>query len=268
MSTKTIMELDIVNPCCAGIDVGSKEHWVSVGQNEDTDIKKFGVFTADMELIIAFLKEHNIQSVAMEATGSYGKCLFSALQAAGFEVILSTTNTIKNPAGKTDKLDCKWLQKLHTLGMLNAAFIPSEDVETLRYYHRHRENLTAHCVQYSNRMQKCLQHLNLRLENVIRDVTGISGLKIIKAILDGEKDGNNLAALASPNVKKTKEEIAAALVGNWKPEIMYELKDNYDMYIEAQNRIKKLDIQIKEVLETQSKHELRDGLKKKNKQKN
>jgi transposase len=268
MISKTIMEVDIVNPLCGGIDVGSREHWVCVGQNDATDIRKFGVFTSDHVLIVEFLKERNIQSVAMEATGSFGKTLFSALQAAGFEVILSTSKTIKNPSGKTDKKDCKWIQKLHTLGMLNAAFIPSEGVEELRYYHRHRENLIMHCAQYSNRMQKCLQYLNLRLENVIRDVTGVSGLKIIKAILDGEKDGTKLAELASPNIKKSKEEIAEALVGNWKPEVMYELRDDYNMYIETQNRIKKVDVEIKKVLEIQAIHELREGLKFKKKQKN
>ncbi len=248
MKKEKTMHLKVVNINAAGIDVGSKEHYVAVGQEQD-DVRKFGVFTSDHYALIEWLKEREISTVAMEATGSYWQTLFSALQSKGFEVMLTNCKHIKNPEGKTDVKDSRWLQKLHALGLLQGCFLPGEEVTKLRQYHRHRTNLMEDSSRCILRMQKALQLMNIRLEIVLSDISGESGMKIIRAILDGERNGEVLSNLANNRVKKTKQEIAAALQGNWKEELLYQLQDEYEIYNSLLERISKCDKQIEKQLD-------------------
>ena len=241
------LNMPMINLHAAGIDIGSKEHWVSVGQDAGA-VKVFGVLSADNLAIIDWLKQHKITSVAMESTGNYWQVLYNELERAGFHVVLCSLRGIKNPKGKTDNKDCCWIQKLHTLGLLNASFVPSLKIETLRSYTRHRNNLMEQATACSNKMQKTLRLLNVRLELVLSDITGVSGLKIIKAIIDGQRDATILANLAHVGVKKTKEQIAAALLGNWREEQLFILEDLYEQYLSVQLRIKKTETKAEQVL--------------------
>jgi transposase len=241
--------LKLVNPNAAAIDVGSRTHWVAVGQNLDSDVKTFGVFTKDHNAMIEFFKERNIVHVAMECTGSYWQTLYASLDEAGFNVQLTTSKTIKNPEGKTDHKDCRWLQKLHSFGLLKSAFLPEIEIGKLRQYCRLRANMAKDANRTTNRMQKVMQLMNIRLEVVLSDITGKSGMNIIKAIVDGERNAINLSLLVASNVKKSSEEIASALLGNWKEELLYELIYLFKKYNSFQDDIIEVDKEIEKQLQ-------------------
>jgi transposase len=243
------MSMEIVNQCAAGIDIGSKSHLVSVGQDPTTDVREYGVYTCDHEKLIIWLKEREISTIAMESTGSYWQTLFAALQCAGFEVILVNGKQIKNVKGKTDVMDCMWIQKLHSLGILTGSYLPSEHIHRLRTLHRHRIWLVQESSKLTNKMQKSLRLMNIRLDVAINDIMGKSGRKIIEAIIDGERDGNTLAGLANYRVKKTKEEIAKSLHGQWTSELLYELEDCYNHYKYIESKINGCDVKIEVLLE-------------------
>ncbi len=240
-------KMQIVNPHAAGIDVGSKSHFVALGQEKE-DVFEFGVFTKDHDALIDFLHGHDVDTIAMESTGSYWQTLFFALQAAGFEVLLVSGHQTKNVRAKTDVKDSQWIQKLHSLGLLRGSFLPSKETEKLRILYRHRCFLVEESAKMSNKMNKALRLMNLRLDNVISDITGKSGMAIITAILAGERSGKNLSLLADRRVRKSKKEIADALVGHWKDEYLLELQDCYDMYIFLQQKIKNTDKNIETLL--------------------
>jgi transposase len=183
---KEKMALDVVNPHAAGIDVGSRSHYVAIGQR-DEDVKEFGVYNEDLMALGQWLLENEVRTVAMESTGTYWQSLFTTLQGIGLEVILCNGKFTKNIKGKkTDVKDCQWIQKLHTLGLLSGSFLPDEATEQLRTYCRHRANLLEQAADTSRKMQKYLRLLNLRLDVVVKDVTGLTGLSIIDAICKGE----------------------------------------------------------------------------------
>lgn len=244
---KEKITMDVMNPHAAGIDVGSKSHYVAVGQQEN-DVKEFGVYTQDHEQLIEHLHKRKITSIAMESTGSYWQTLFAALQGAGFEVLLANGRQIKNMKGKTDVKDCMWIQKLHSMGLLTGSFLPSKHIEQIRTYHRHRGSLVEQASKMSNKMQKTLRLMNVRLDIIINDIMGKSGRAIIEAILEGARDGENLASLADPRVRKSKKEITQALQGQWQDELLYELKDCYELYNTFQKKIKGCDEQIEQML--------------------
>jgi transposase len=181
---KKQISMNVINPHAAGIDVGSRSHYASVGQQPE-ETREFGVYTKDYQSMIVWFQQNKITTIAMESTGSYWQTLFSALQLAGFEVILVNGKQIKNVKGKTDVKDCQWIQRLHALGLLTGSFLPSADIEQLRTYQRHRNWMIEQCAKMSNKMQKALRLMNLRLDVVLSDITGKSGLNMIKAILDG-----------------------------------------------------------------------------------
>jgi transposase len=240
------LSLEIFNPRCAGIDVGSRFHQVAIGQKKE-HIKRFGIYTEDHRLLIEWFKEKGITSVAMESTGSYWQTLFDALQNAGFEVILVNGNQIKNVKGKkTDVLDCMWIQKLHSLGLLSASFLPNSELQKLRTYYNHRQYLVAQTSRYSNKMQKAMRLMNIRLDVALNDIMGKSGRRIVQAILSGERDPRKLALLADYRVKKSKEEIAKSLEGNWREDLLYELKECLFLYDVYCNKIKECDQFINE----------------------
>lgn len=227
------LAMKIVHPNAAGIDIGSKSHWVAVDQIP-LNVREFGVYTKDHQRIIDHLKIHQITTVAMESTGSYWQTLFHSLQKAGFDVVLVQGSQTKNLRGKkTDLLDCMWIQKLHTPGLLTASFLLSDQLQTLRTYYAHREHLVEQTAMYINKMQKALRLMNIRLDIAIRDIAGKTGRAILDAILAGQRDPTYLASLAHFRVKKTPQEIAEALRGNWREDLLFELQSClafYDTY--------------------------------------
>lgn len=161
----------IIYPHAAGIDVGSRSHLVAIDQNKD-NVREFGVYTTDHQNLITHLRTHGITTIAMESTGSYWQTLFNALQKAGFEVLLVGGNQTKNVKGrKTDVIDCMWIQKLHALGLLSGSLLLSDTFQQLRSYYYHRLHLVQQSARYSNKMQKCLRLMNIRLDVVLNDIT-------------------------------------------------------------------------------------------------
>jgi transposase len=242
------LSMKIVHPNAAGIDIGSKTYWVAVDQIPN-NVREFGVYTRDHQRLIDHLKRHEVTSVAMESTGSYWQTLFHALQKAGFEVILVQGNQTRNVQGKkTDILDCMWIQKLHSLGLLSSSFLLSDYLQTLRTYYGHREHLVEQTAMYINKMQKALRLMNVRLDVAIRDLTGKSGRAILDAILAGHRDPNYLASLAHFRVKKSPEEIAAALHGNWREDLLFELRSCLAFYDAYKREILICDQKIHSIL--------------------
>ncbi len=238
------LSMEIINTNCAGIDVGSRFHKVAVDQKL-AHVKEFGVYTEDHEKMILHLQEHQIASIAMESTGPYWQTLFDALQCAGFNVDLINGNQSKNVKGKkTDTIDCMWIQKLHSLGLLSGSFLPSELIQPLRTYYSHRQHLVNQCSKYINKMQKTLALMNVRLDVVLNDIMGLSGRTIIDAILAGERNSEVLANLANYRVKKSKEEIAKALKGNWRVDLLFELEASLSLYDIYCKKIEECDIEL------------------------
>ncbi len=236
--------LEVVNPKAAGIDIGSRSHWVSVGQSNE-DIREFGVYNENLYELADWLKEKNIQTVAMESTGNYWQQLHAVLLEKGFDITLCNGKFTKNIKGKkTDVKDCAWIQKLHSLGLLSGSFLPDEDTEILRTYTRHRSNLIKQAASATKKMQKYLRLMNIRLDVVVKDVVGLTGLKIIRAIAQGETDPNTLASLRHYNCRKSEEEIAKALHSNGRKDYLYALKDELDTYEFIQKKIRECDDQI------------------------
>ncbi len=246
MRKQKSITMPVVNEFAAGIDVGSRHHHVAVGQSPD-DVQRFNVYTKDNAALVQYLKNKGIKTVAMESTGSYWQTLYSCLQDAGFEVVLSN-NYIKDPQRKTDNKDARWLQRLHSLGLLKAAFIPSAQIEQIRTYHRHRETITAQASRCQQKMQKALRLMNIRLDVALSDITGLSGMRMLEAIVSGERSGGQLASLAHYSVKKSKEEIAEALQGQWKEEQLFILADELEAYKNYQRRMAACDKKIEELL--------------------
>ena len=179
------LAMKIVNPNCAGIDIGSKSHYVAIGQSNQ-DVSQFGVYAEDLKALAQWLKDNNISSVAMESTGTYWQNLFVELINSGFEVVLTSGKFTKNiNRKKTDVLDCQWIQKMHSLGLLPSSFLPDDKTERLRTLCRHRANMIAQKADTSHKMQKFLKWLNFRLDVVVRDITGLTGIKIIQDICSG-----------------------------------------------------------------------------------
>jgi len=239
--------MEVINSHAAGIDVGSRSHHVAVNQ-ELKDVREFGVYASDHDQMIEWLREMGVKTIAMESTGNYWQTLFAALQSAGFEVILVNGQQTQN-IHKTDVKDSRWIQKLHSLGLLTSSFLPSEQIGKIRNYHRHRQSLVEEGAKMVNKMQKALRLMNIRLDVAVSDIMGKSGTAIIEAILQGERSGERLAQLANELVKKSKEEISRALQGNWREELLYELKDCYELYQIFQMRMIKCDREIETLLQ-------------------
>ena len=266
--SKSMVSFPLVHAQACGIDIGSKSNWVCVG-SEKGQIQEFGVFTEDHHRLAKWLKSHKVKTVAMESTGIYWKPLFLILQAYNFEVLLVNASHIKNVRGKkTDMSDCHWIWQLHRAGLLQGSFQPNEFTEELRTYNRQRQSLLEGAAQQISRMQKALVLMNLQLPVVLTDITGKSGLAIIQAILDGERDGNRLAVLADRRVKASKERIAKALTGQWHKQQLFTLRQSWQLYHFYWERIKECDQQIEMLLSTRSeqmhKHDLAYKPSKKN----
>ena len=217
---------EAVNPRAAGIDVGDRVHFVAVPDPSGTPAwRKFDSFTQDLHRIADWLEEERITTVALESTGVYWIPLFEVLESRGFTVCLVDTRRLKSvPGRKTDVKDCQWLQQLHTYGLLQSAFRPDEEVTRLRTYLRQREMLIRYGSDHIQHMQKALQQMNIKLSTVLSDITGTTGMAILQAILNGERDPVKLAQLRNPRCKNSEETIAKSLEGHWRADHLFELR--------------------------------------------
>ncbi len=242
--------MEVIHANAGGIDVGSKSHFVAIGQSKKKDVKEFGVYAQDLTELRKWLQENEVRTVAMESTGDYWQNLYIELVSNGIEVVLSNGKFTKNIKGKkTDVLDCMWIQKLHTLGLLSGSFLPDDTTGKLRAYCRQRAKMISLSAQASSRMQKYLKLLNFRLDVVVSDVCGLTGLKIIKAIVNGNLAPKELAKLRHYNCRKSEEEIAKALHGNNREEYLFGLKQDYEAYLFYKEKIAECDQAIKVFIE-------------------
>jgi len=241
MVKKKVMEMEIINTNAGGIDVGSRSHYAAVGQSLK-DVKEFGVYAEDLTALCLWLLSYGITSVAMESTGDYWQNLYTELMKHGIEVILCNGKFTKHPKGKkTDVIDCRHIQKLHALGLLTGSFLPGETTEKLRTYCRQRNNMLSLASTASRKMQKYLKFLNFRLDVVVKDVCGLTGLKIIEDICKGNLDPYLLAGHRHYNCKKSKDEIAKALHGNNREDFLFGLKQEFESYQFYQKKIDSCD---------------------------
>jgi len=231
-STRLPPSLSTVHLNAAAIDIGAESHFVAVPADRDEQpVREFGAFTDDLYQLADWLAECGIQTVALESTGSYWIPLLEILEARGFEVHLVNTHRLKFvPGRKSDVLDCQWLQTLHTFGLLAGCFRPDNEICPLRSYLRQHATLVRCSADHIQRMQKALTQMNLKLPQVLSDITGATGIRIIEAILGGERDPVVLAQLRDPRCKHSTETIAKALRGNWRAEHLFALKQEYDLY--------------------------------------
>ena len=245
---KKKVSLEIVNPYAAGIDIGSRSHFVAIGQDAD-EVREFGVYAEDLQELAAWLLENGIKTVAMESTGTYWQNLFSTLQGFDIEVYLVNGKFTKNMRGKkSDVMDCQWIQKLHTMGLLSTSFLPDSTTETIRTYTRHRLNLIQLAADTSKKMQKYLRLMGFRLDVVVSDVCGLTGIAIIKDICNGNLIPQLLSEHRHYNCKKSIEEIEKALHGNGRKDYLFALKDEYEMYQVLKLKIEKCDKEIELIL--------------------
>jgi transposase len=267
--------LRTLHPHAAGIDVGAAELWVAVppdavpadatppgaappeswrGQVPDDTfarVRRFGTFTADLQAIARWLRQCGVTTVAMESTGVYWIPAYDLLQSEGFEVLLVDPSQTRRAPGrpKTDKHDSMWIQRLHGLGLLTAAFRPQEDVRVWRSYQRHRANLVGDAARHLLRLQKALEQMNVKLPEVISNVAGVTGMAIIKAILAGQRDPRELAKLRDGRCKQSEETIARALEGTWRREHLFELRQSLELYEYYHQKIRECDQAIDEQLQ-------------------
>jgi transposase len=244
--------LEPIHPHAAGIDVGSAEHYVAVPIGRDPrPVQTFGSFTADLHRMARWLKTCHIETVVMQATGVYWIGLYEVLESHGFQVqVVNARYTKSLPGRKTDVQECQWLQKLHTFGLLNNSFRPPEDIRGLRCYLRQRENLVQQAGTCIQQMQKCLTEMNVQLANVISDLSGMTGMKILQAILDGERNPQKLAALADPHIQASRKEIAQSLEGHWRKDCLFVLQQVHDLYYTYLGKIRECDERIEAQLQT------------------
>jgi hypothetical protein len=228
-------QMSVTHPHAAGIDIGANELWVAVppGRVPET-VRCFGTFTTDLYALAEWLLTCQVDTVAMESTGLYWLPLYEVLEARGLEVYLVNGQHSKHvPGRKSDVADCQWLQKLHSYGLLRASFRPLEAIATLRALVRQREGVVQSRAAHIQHMQKALLQMNLRLTEVVSDISGKTGLRIIRAILDGERNPQALAQLRDPKCARSEADIAAALTGHYRTEHLFALRqavEAFDFY--------------------------------------
>jgi len=225
--------LKAIQPNAAGIDLGSREHWVAGPPLEDEtpNVECFGTTTPELLRLADWLKEQGVETVAMESTGVYWIPLFEILDSRGFEVVLANARQIRNvPGRKTDIEDCQWVQLLHACGLLRGSFRPSDDICQLRALIRERNTMVEQRADWVRRMQKCLDQMNVCVHQAVSDITGVTGMAIIRAIMDGERDPHALARLRDRRCRKSEAQIAENLTGNWRAEHLFNLRQALKMY--------------------------------------
>jgi transposase len=244
--------LDRINPNAAGIDCGSAEHFVAVPPDRDpTPVRSFQTFTGDLYRLADWLAACHVTSVAMEATGVYWIPLYEILEARGFQVLLVNARHVKNvPGRKSDVTDCEWLRDLHSVGLLRGSFRPTDAIVALRAYLRHRETLVHSAGTHVQRMQKALIQMNLQLPLVVSDITGVTGLRILRDIVAGQRDPQVLAQHRNYRCHASVAEIADALTGNYRPEHLFVLQQNLELFDIYQQQIAACDEAIEAHLHT------------------
>lgn len=262
---KLIGPLMVVNPNAAGIDAGSERHWVSVPEDRDEQsVRAFGTFTEDLYELADWLVRCGIKTVAMEATGVYWIPLFEVLEARGLAPKLVDSRSIgRRNKKKTDVVDCQWIRQLHTHGLLDGAFRPGAAMLPLRAFMRQRRMVIDYASDHVRHMQKALDLMNLKLHLVISDITGVSGLRIIHAILEGKRDPKELAAMREPGCKNSEQTIAKALVGNYRDEHLFALRQAVELFEEYGHKLNACDQKIAAALATFEKKGDRANLTKK-----
>jgi transposase len=238
--------LKVIHPNAGGLDIGSTEIWAAVPPDHTNEpVRKFGTYTPDLQALAEWLRASGVDTVAMEATGVYWIPVYEVLEARGFEVYVVNARHIKNvPGRKSDIQDCQWIQGLHSVGLLRGSFRPEAEIATLRAYLRHRAGLIEHRAAHILHMQKALGQMNVQLTQAVKDITGVTGLSIIRAIVAGERDPRKLAALRQPGVKKNAQEIAQALTGNYRPEHLFTLKQALALYDAYGEQLRECDAEI------------------------
>jgi len=246
------LNLDVVHPHAAGIDIGNESHYVAVPPHRDAEpVRQFACFTEDLQRMAAWLKSCGIDTVAMQSTGVYWLPVYEILTEHGLRVFLVNARHTKNlPGRKTDVQECQWLLQLHTFGVLNNSFRPPEEICVLRAYWRQRAEHVASASACIQRMQKVLTEMNVQLANVISDISGLTGLAIIQAILEGERDRYKLADLADVRIQASREEIARSLEGNWRKELLFILQQERNLYQIYQQQIAECDTALAAHLQT------------------
>jgi transposase len=246
------LNLEVVHPNAAGIDIGNESHYVAVAPDRDPNpVRQFACFTEDLHRLADWLKSCGIVTVAMQSTGVYWLPVYEILTEKGLEVFLVNARHTKNlPGRKTDVQECQWLLQLHTFGLLNNSFRPPEEICILRAYWRQRGEHVAAAGACIQRMQKVLTEMNVQLANVISDISGLTGMAIIQAILKGERDRYKLADLADPRIHATREEIARSLEGNWRKELLFILQQERNLYQIYQQQIAECDTALAIHLQT------------------
>ena len=239
--------LSVINPDAAGIDVHSDMHMVCVPADRDANpVRQFGANTADLQEIVAWLKKCRVKTVALESTGVYWIPLFELLESEGFEVNLVEPGQLSRCGArpKTDVLDAQWIQRLHSYGLLRGSFRPPDSVLALRAYWRQRQMQVRYAASHVQHMQKALEQMNVKLTEVVSDITGLTGMSIIDAILEGERDPIKLAELRHERCHHSEEQIALALEGTWRPEHLFELRQAHELYQFHHRQITECDQQV------------------------
>jgi transposase len=240
--------LPVVRPHVAGIDLGSTQHWVCAPKKGGAgrEIEQFGATTPELEKMAEWLKDRNVESVAMESTGVYWIPPHEILERHGLEVVLVNTRELARVPGrkKTDRVDCKWIQRLHSCGLLTGSFRPNEQVCMLRTLVRGKGNLVAEAGDWLRRMQKSLDQMNVRVHRAVSDIDGVTGLAIMRAIVRGERDARKLAVLRDRRCRKSEEEIAQQLSGHWRADHLFSLQQALKMYDAIQERISDYEQEI------------------------
>ena len=243
---RTTPSLRVMRPDAAGIDIGATEMYVAVPADRDPEpVRCFGTFTEDLHAIAKWLKSCRITTVAMESTGVYWIPLYQLLEPYGIEVHLVNARHVKNvPGRKTDVSDCQWLQYLHSVGLLSKSFRPADEICVVRSLLRHRADMVRSAAAHTQHMQKALSQMNLQLHHVISDITGVTGMAIIDAILNGERDPQALASLRDRRIRADEKTIAKSLVGDYRPEHLFTLKQARASYRHFQAQIQECDKEI------------------------
>jgi transposase len=240
----------VLEPNAAGIDVGAREMFVAVPPGRDKNpVRVFATFTEDLERLADWLLECGVTTVALESTGVYWIPLYEILAQRGIRPCLVNARHMKNvPGRRTDWHECQWLQFLHSVGLLRAAFRPEQDICAVRTVLRHRSELVMAASQHVQHMHKALTQMNLQIHHVISDITGVTGLAIVDAILAGQRDATELAKLRDPHIKAQGETICKSLVGNWRSEHLFTLRQSRELYRIYQQQIVDCDLEIEKML--------------------
>ncbi|WP_414694376.1 IS110 family transposase [Paraburkholderia sp.] len=243
--------LSITHPNAAGIDIGSASHFVAVpADRDDETVREFASFTADLNAMADWLKACRIDTIAMESTGVYWIPVFELLESRGFTVMLINARHVRNVSGrKSDVLDCQWIQQLMTYGLLRGAFRPADQVCVLRSLWRQRGMLLRSQSRHVQHMQKALTQMNVQLANVISDVVGVTGQKILRAIVAGERDGHALAGMKDARIRASVDEIAKSLQGNWRAEHLFALRQAVDAFDFIGTQLAECDREIEQQLQ-------------------